>query len=193
METVAALALIAGGYVLGSIPSGYLAGRLHGIDIRRVGDGNIGMMNVWRQVGPGWGFLVFVADVAKAALAVQLGRVGDFGDTVPMAAGAAALVGHRYPFTLGFRGGRSAASACGAVLGLIPLEGIGPLVLGIAIVVVTRNAIAALGIGFATMLGILVARGADPATIAYVIAVPVYAGVNDALDRSRRRPLPSDT
>lgn len=151
------------------------------------------MMNVWRQLGAKWGFLVFFADVAKAALAVQLGRVGGLGDAVPMAAGAAALVGHRYPFTLGFRGGRSAACACGAVLGFIPLEAAGPLLLGIAIVVATRNAIAALAVGFATMLGILLARGADSAAIFYVIAIPVYAGVNDALDRSKRRPVPVDT
>lgn len=193
LETLASLVLIASGYVLGSIPSGYIVGRLHGVDIRRIGDGNIGMMNVWRQLGAPSGFLVFFADVAKAGVAVQVGRIGDLGDAVPMAAGAAALVGHRYPFTLGFRGGRSAACACGAVLGFIPLEAAGPLLLGIAIVAGTRNAIAALGIGFATMLGILVARGAEPAAIVYVIAIPVYAGINDALDRAKRQPMPVDT
>ena len=179
--------LLIAGYLLGSFPSGYLIGRAHGIDIRRVGDGNVGMMNVYRQVGPKWGFLTFALDVAKAAAAVGLGRWVDAGDGATMAAGAVALVGHRYPATLGFRGGRSAASGGGVVLGFAPAEAAVPLLIGVVIVAMTRNAIVALAVAFSSLLLIMIVREAGACAIAYVIAVPVYAGVNDALDRSRRR------
>jgi glycerol-3-phosphate acyltransferase PlsY len=194
VDALAVVLLILAGYLLGSFPSGYLIGRAHGIDIRRVGDGNVGMMNVYREVGPAWGLLTFALDILKAAAAVGLGRWVDIGDEATMAAGAAALVGHRYPVTLGFRGGRSAGSATGVVVAFAPLEAAGPLALGVAIIVFARNSVAALAVSFATLLVILLVRQADAGTIAYLIGLPIYAGVNDALDRMRkRRPVPEQT
>jgi glycerol-3-phosphate acyltransferase PlsY len=63
--------LVALGYFLGSVPTAYLAGRmLKGVDIRQIGDGNMGAANACRQLGPEVGFMVGIADAAKGALAV---------------------------------------------------------------------------------------------------------------------------
>ncbi len=185
-DVVLPILIVAAGYSFGSLPTGYLIGRHCGLDIRRVGDGNVGMMNVYRSIGPGWGYLCFLVDLGKGTLAVAIARAIDGGDATAMAAGAAALVGHRYPVWLAFEGGRSAATACGVVLGIAPLGAIGPLALGVALIAWTKNSILALGGGFAVLLVVLLLRRTEPAIVVYAIAVPVYAGLNDALDRRRR-------
>ena len=62
-------------YLLGSIPFAYLAGRARGIDLRKVGSGNLGAANVFRNLGRGWGIAVMAADIGKGILAVVLAKV----------------------------------------------------------------------------------------------------------------------
>ena len=114
------------GYLLGSIPFGYIAGRLGGVDVRERGSGNIGATNVLRVLGKRYGYAVFVADALKGYLAVRLttffaspgnGEVFIFG----IVSGFAAVVGHSFPFWLKFRGGKGVATAGGACFALVPL------------------------------------------------------------------------
>ena len=109
------------GYLLGSFPSGYLAGRwCAGVDIRQLGSGSTGATNVLRQVGKGPALVVFVVDVFKGSAAVILARAllgsGAYGWLV--AAGLAALAGHIWPIWLGWRGGKAVATGLGMLLGL---------------------------------------------------------------------------
>ena len=111
------------GYLLGSIPSGYLAGRwCKGIDLRELGSGSTGATNVLRQVGKGPALVVFVIDVAKGAaavlLAASLTQGEPLGDWIQVAAGLAALAGHIWPLWLGFKGGKAVATGFGLFLGL---------------------------------------------------------------------------
>jgi glycerol-3-phosphate acyltransferase PlsY len=120
------------GYLLGSIPSGYLAGRwLLGVDIRGEGSGSTGATNVLRVVGKGPALVVFLVDVGKGAVAVQLakavleplgtplGQAAAFTtDSWVVAAGLAALAGHIWPLWLGWRGGKAVATGLGMLLGL---------------------------------------------------------------------------
>lgn len=110
------------GYVIGSLPLGYLAARhWAGVDLRRVGSGNVGATNVWRVSGPVLGLLVMLVDVAKGLAAVALaGRVAP-SDADSVTAGVAAVAGHMYPLWLGGRGGKGVATACGAFALLAPL------------------------------------------------------------------------
>jgi glycerol-3-phosphate acyltransferase PlsY len=112
--------LLFAGYLLGSIPSGYLAGRWwRGIDIRQEGSGSTGATNVLRVVGKGPAVLVFAVDVLKGTAAVLLAKALMPGsDVLSVAAGLAALAGHSWPLWLGWRGGKAVATALGMLLGL---------------------------------------------------------------------------
>ena len=114
------------GYLLGSFPSGYLAGRwCAGVDIRQLGSGSTGATNVLRQVGKGPALVVFLVEVFKGSAAVILARAllgaGAYGWLV--AAGLAALAGHIWPIWLGGKGGKAVATGFGMLLGLVPAVG----------------------------------------------------------------------
>ena len=116
------LLVVLGGYLLGSIPFGYVVPRvLRGEDIRRLGSGNVGASNVWRVYGKTLGLPVALLDVAKGLVPALVGlRVG--GDWIGVLAGAAAMVGHARPVFLGFaKGGKMVATAGGVTLALAPL------------------------------------------------------------------------
>lgn len=105
------------GYAVGSLPIGYLvAHSAGGVDLRRVGSGNVGATNVYRTSGLAIAIAVMLADMGKGAGAVLL------AGSNPVAAGVAAVVGHIYPVWLRFRGGKGVATASGvfAILSPIP-------------------------------------------------------------------------
>jgi glycerol-3-phosphate acyltransferase PlsY len=122
LPPVLALA-IACAYVLGTFPSADLAARLalgRSADIRSMGSGNPGAVNVTGQLGKSWGALVLVLDIAKAAAACFLGR-WLAGDAAASAAGTAAVVGHCFPLWNGFRGGKGVACAGGQLAATFPI------------------------------------------------------------------------
>ena len=107
------------GYLLGSIPSGWLAGHwLKGIDLRELGSGSTGATNVLRQVGKGPAMVVFLIDVGKGAAAVLIARALGLGDWIQVLAGLTALAGHIWPMWLNFKGGKAVATGFGMFLGL---------------------------------------------------------------------------
>ena len=114
-------------YLLGSIPSGWLAARwLAGVDLREQGSGSTGATNVLRVVGKGPALVVFLVDVLKGTAAVLLAKavlqpLGSFttaSDWWVVLAGLAALAGHSWPVWLGWRGGKAVATGLGMLLGL---------------------------------------------------------------------------
>jgi len=106
------------GYAVGSLPIGYLvAQRAGGVDLRRVGSGNVGAANVYRTAGLSKAIAVMIADVAKGAAAVLIAG----GGSNAVAAGVAAVVGHIYPVWLQFRGGKGVATAGGVFAVLTPI------------------------------------------------------------------------
>jgi glycerol-3-phosphate acyltransferase PlsY len=119
-----AAALVA--YLLGSIPFGFIAGLIAGVDVRKHGSGNIGATNTLRVLGKKYGYPVFVADVLKGFLAVRfalwLTRFdSSTGYSIGILAAFFVVVGHSFPIWLRFRGGKGVAAAAGACLGLVPL------------------------------------------------------------------------
>jgi glycerol-3-phosphate acyltransferase PlsY len=115
-----AIALIAA-YLLGSIPTAYIIGRIRaGIDIRTVGSHNMGAMNSFYRLGFLYGVIVLAVDMGKGAAAVWVARLLGTPDLVEMLAGAMAVVGHNWPVWLGFKGGKGGATAIGAIGFLMP-------------------------------------------------------------------------
>lgn len=120
-EPLAIAIAIIGAYLLGSIPSAYIAGRLRkGIDIREVGSRNMGAMNVFYKVGIVPGLLVLAVDIGKGAAAVALARWLEVPQVVELIAGATAVLGHGFPVWLKFRGGRGGATLIGVLIFLMP-------------------------------------------------------------------------
>lgn len=115
------------GFLLGSIPTGFLIGRARGIDLRTQGSKNIGATNAFRVLGARWGGLVFALDVAKGLVASLVPRWlagGATPDAVLMAelaAGVASILGHVFTPWLRFKGGRGVATSLGVFLGIIPV------------------------------------------------------------------------
>jgi len=108
-------------YLIGSIPSAYIAGRLRKrVDIREVGSRNVGAMNVFYKVGFAPGLLVLAADIGKGAAAVALARWLGVPFIAELFAGVAAVIGHGFPVFLRFRGGRGGATCIGILIFLMP-------------------------------------------------------------------------
>jgi acyl phosphate:glycerol-3-phosphate acyltransferase len=140
------------GYLLGSIPTGYLVGKARGIDLRTVGSGNIGATNVFRTLGKGLGILVLVIDGLKGYAAcawlpdlvfgylTQKHGPHDTGfyDVLRIAGGLSAVLGHNYTCWLKFKGGKGIATSAGMLAALVPVAFIIILAIWIVMFTVTR-------------------------------------------------------
>jgi len=131
--------IVAGAYLLGSVPFAYLLVRgATGQDIRRTGSGNVGATNTMRAAGPLAGLAVAVLDISKGVVPVVVMRHFDPATAWLGAAAAAAVVGHCFPVWLGFRGGKGVATAAGAFLTLAPRAGLCALGVWLVMLVVFR-------------------------------------------------------
>ena len=111
---------IAFGYILGSIPFALLVSQTRGVDLRRVGSGNIGAANVLRTSGVPAAVVAMSLDALKGAVAVLLAQRLTAEQIATVAAGFAAVVGHVHPLWLRFRGGKGVATAAGVFGVLAP-------------------------------------------------------------------------
>lgn len=128
MTALAIAATLAPAYLLGAMPWSLWVARARGVELRRVGSGNLGATNVYRVLGPALGVLVLALDVAKGALAVVWGGASPWAAHFPggaawavLAAAAAAVAGHVYTAFAGFRGGKGVATTVGAWFALAPI------------------------------------------------------------------------
>lgn len=145
--TAGLAALIAGAYVLGSVPVGLIVGKMKGVDLRRCGSGNIGATNAGRVLGRRYGILVFLLDAAKgASCTVLAGWLGPsifridpaYRDAVWVAAALAAILGNMFSVFLSFRGGKGVGTSLGAVLGIFPYLTLPGVLAGLVWLVVVR-------------------------------------------------------
>ena len=168
------LLLLAIGYLLGSMPNGYLAGRwLKGIDLRQCGSGSTGATNVLRNVGKAPALVVFLLDVGKGALAVLLAKSFGLNDWVQVLAGLAALAGHIWPVWLGWKGGKAVATGLGMFLGLAWPVGLACFGLFMAMISISRivslsSVVAAIGLPV-----LMVLAGANGASISVSVVASV--------------------
>jgi len=159
-------------YLLGSIPFGYLAGRLAGIDIRKAGSGNIGATNVVRVLGKSYGYPVFFLDFLKGLGAVKISVLiatraqPEWGspEIFGIIAAVSTVIGHCFPLWLKFRGGKGIATSAGALFGLTPLA----MLIGVAI----------------WILVFWLTRYVSVASVAAAVALPLVIAVMTRLNQS---------
>jgi acyl phosphate:glycerol-3-phosphate acyltransferase len=128
------------GYLLGALPTAYIAGRWKkGMDIRNMGGGNMGALNATRELGLPVGIVVLLVDIAKGAGTVLAAEALGLKPVWVYLAGSAAVIGHCWPVYLKFRGGKGAATAAGVLLALAPLPVVCAVPLVIIVVLFTSN------------------------------------------------------
>ena len=124
------------GYLFGSFPSGYLAGKIaKGIDIRTLGSGSTGATNVLRHIGKRAAISVFLLDVFKGVISILLAKYLLLNDSWQVAIGLSTLIGHIWPVWLNWRGGKAVATGLGIFLGLSWQVGLATL--GVFILMIT--------------------------------------------------------
>jgi glycerol-3-phosphate acyltransferase PlsY len=175
MVTLAAL--LVGSYLLGSIPFGYLAGRLGGIDIRQAGSGNVGATNVVRALGKAYGYPVFALDFLKGFTAVKIsmlmapGRPPEWNspEIFGIVAAISSVLGHSYPPWLKFKGGKGVATSAGALLALTPIA----TLVGVAIWIIV----------------FWLTRYVSLASITAAVLLPIIVLVVKSQDQNKGKPL----
>jgi acyl phosphate:glycerol-3-phosphate acyltransferase len=191
--TPAVVALIVAAWLIGSIPTAFLVGRANGVDLRKVGSGNLGATNVFRTLGWKWGVLVYAIDVAKGAGPVvwfpALAGVPG-GWPWGMAFGIAAIIGHVRPvFLLGRGGGKGVATASGVFFALAPLAGLVSLIAFLIVVAAFRYVSLASLVGAVVLPLVLILqeRALTPMVMVSVaIAMFVFWTHRDNIQRLRR-------
>lgn len=159
------------GYLLGSIPCGMIVARVYGnVDLTAQGSGRTGATNVLRTLGRGAAAVAFAGDFLKGALAVLLVEfvIAPGNPWVEMVAAAAAVVGHTYSIFIGFKGGRGVVTGMGATLVAAPVPIVIALVIGVALIAITRYVSLGSVIG-AALAGLLLC------VFAYIHSDPAWA------------------
>jgi len=148
---------IAVGYLIGSIPFGFLAGKMRGIDIREHGSGNIGATNVLRNLGRAVGIPVLILDIAKGVVPVLLAQHFSNDSLIAILTAIATILGHNYTCFLGFKGGKGIATSAGALAPVLPV----PLLVAVLLWIVVFFA----------------SRYVSVASIAAAVSLPITLGV----------------
>ncbi len=174
-------------YLLGSIPSAYIAGRLSkGKDIRQMGDGNVGAQNAFHQLNPGIGIAVGIIDAIKGALAILIAQAANMPQVTILLAGTAAVIGHNWPIFLGFRGGRGESTTIGVLAAIVfwPMLIAGSL--AIAVLVTRKNVIQASVAVFVPLPLLCWWFGVPGMLVVYSIFLPSLVGATH-LFKTRQR------
>ena len=157
MESLVVLPL---SYLLGSIPTAYLLGRLvRGTDIRRLGTENVGALNAYRELGRGIGAVVLVVDTAKGACAIVIGRLLGAPDITLYVASLLATLGHNFSPFAGFRGGKGGATVLGISAVMLWHLTAASAGVGLIVLALTRHAVWSLTAVFVALNALTIGTG----------------------------------
>ena len=182
--------VLLGAYSLGAIPMAYIVGRLVAkVDIRQIGDGNVGARNAMESVGRLAGLVVAIADVGKGVLAVAMARHFGATEELTLLAGMCAVLGHDFSVFLRFQGGQGMATTVGVLGALFPQEtAVGMVALAIAYAV-TRNWDLSCGIGLGLVVITMRVVGQSTIRVIYAIILLPLIGAKKLLQACRSHPL----
>ncbi len=172
------LALVVG-YLLGSIPFGYLVARWYGVDIFKAGSGSPGATNVKRSVGRGAGNLVFALDFLKGLIAAAWVRLLPAPPPVTVvwlgiAGMAAAVAGHCFSVFLRFRGGKGVATSLGGAIALMPWAALSGVAVWLALFLGTRYvSVASIGLAV-TLPAVAYFVPGNPVVFFFALGVAVF-------------------
>lgn len=188
-EVIKIVSVMVFAYFLGSMPTALIVSkRFKGVDIRTIGDGNMGARNTYHSIGPKFGIMVAVIDFFKGALPVLLAYLLGLELGWQFLAGALAILGHDFPVFAGFRGGQGTASTFGTMGVLFPLPTLAGLVFYGGLYLITRNSRLGCAIGGAVIAALL-AVSQQWLLLTYAVAVFIFIPIKLFLDSPRRRAI----
>lgn len=175
-------------YLIGAIPFSYLVARWRaGIDIYEHGEGNVGARNVYHVVGPAWGVLAGVLDVAKGLTAFFVAHRLALSQVAFLTCGFAAPLGHNFSPFLRFRGGKGVSVTLGFLLGFLPLSTLAGSLWVALVYLLTRDMNKALNFGLPGVILLPPVFGAPLWTVPYTICLFLSLAVKKVIDRPHER------
>ncbi len=189
MQSITIVTTVIIAYLLGSIPTALIVSRrIKNLDIRSIGDGNMGAHNTFHEIGPKFGVLVAVIDFAKGALPVFLACFLGLKLSWQFLIAISAILGHDFPLFAKFRGGQGTATSVGTMLVLFPLPTlIGLIVYGLSFLIINNSNIGS-GIGGGT-IALLLGFSQQWLLLGYAVIVFLFIPVKLLLDRPRRKEI----
>ena len=174
-------------YLLGSIPTAYVAGRItKGRDIREMGDGNMGAQNAFHELGPRIGVTVGIIDASKGALAILIAQAANLSQIAVLLTGAAAVFGHNWPIFLNLRGGRGESTTIGILLVLVTQPMLITGALAAAVLIRSKNVVLSSATLFIPLPLVCWWLGVSGLLTAYSIGLPCLVALTH-YTRARQR------
>lgn len=176
--------LIICAFIMGSIPVGMLVARAKGIDLKKVGSGNIGATNVLRSLGKGAAALTLIGDMLKGTLAVALGGYFEMGTFYEGVIGLSAILGHNFSVFLGFRGGKGVATSIGVFALYSPRTALVTFIIWIAVVIATKYSSLGALISFGLLpLNIILFDNKEKLTVSLLVTLLILIRHTDNIQR----------
>ncbi|MGD9117066.1 MAG: glycerol-3-phosphate acyltransferase [Dehalococcoidia bacterium] len=176
-------------YLLGSMPTAVLISKgFKGVDVRTLGDGNMGARNTYQSLGPGFGVMVAIIDFFKGAIPVLLASLLGLELAWQFLIGALAILGHDFPVFAGFKGGRGTASTLGTMSVLFPMPTLGGLLVYGVFFIFARNSRMGCAFCGAAMAAILAVHQ-EWLLLTYLIATFLFIPAKMLIDIPRRRAI----
>ncbi len=171
-------------FIIGSIPFGIIIAKAKGIDLKKVGSGNIGATNVLRSLGKSAALLTLLGDVLKGTAAVAIGRYFGLGPVFEGLCGFCAILGHNFSLFLGFRGGKGVATSFGVLSIYSPQTALFTFIIWLIVVMTTKYSSLGALVSFGLLpLSILFFDHRDKIIIAVLITILIFVRHKDNIKR----------
>jgi glycerol-3-phosphate acyltransferase PlsY len=173
-------------FILGSIPFGIIIAKARGVDLKRVGSGNIGATNVLRSLGKGPAVFTLLGDILKGSIAVAIGKYFGLEPIYVGLAGISAILGHNFSLFLGFKGGKGVATSIGVLIVYTPKVAFFTLLIWFIVVFFTKYSSLGAIVSFGLLpVNIILFDFADKAKVvtAILIALFILGRHNDNIRR----------
>lgn len=173
-------------FIFGSIPFGIIIAKTRGVDLKRVGSGNIGATNVLRSLGKGPAVFTLLGDILKGSIAVAIGKYFGLEPIYVGLAGISAILGHNFSLFLGFKGGKGVATSIGVLIVYTPKVAFFTLLIWFIVVFFTKYSSLGAIVSFGLLpVNIILFDFADKAKVvtAILIALFILGRHNDNIRR----------
>jgi glycerol-3-phosphate acyltransferase PlsY len=184
MDLIKYILLLIVSFIIGSVPFGIIIAKSKGINLKKVGSGNIGATNVLRSLGKWPAVLTLLGDILKGTAAVAIGRYLGVGPVYEGLVGFSAILGHNFSIFLGFRGGKGVATSLGVLSFYSPQTALFTLIIWLVTVMITKYSSMGALVSFGFLpINILLFDNKGKLFVAFLITILIYIRHMDNIQR----------